>query len=94
MSDHMQGNVPLDGNAAGGLLGELFVADVTAAQVTCAGCGAVAALGAVRLYGGAMGAILRCTHCNTAVLRLTHTPAGLTLDMRGARTLFVATVTA
>ena len=88
----MQGEsaVPLDGNAAGGLLGELFAADVTAAEITCGGCGAVAAIGAVRVYGGAMGAILRCAHCDTVVLSLTHTPAGLWLDMHGARKMFVA----
>jgi Family of unknown function (DUF6510) len=85
------GAVPLDGNAAGGLLGELFALEITAAQITCGGCGAVAVVGETRDYGGAMGAVLRCTHCNTAMIRLTHTPAGLWLDMHGARTLFVAT---
>jgi hypothetical protein len=68
----------------------MFAPDVTAAEITCGGCGAVAAIGALREYGGAMGAILRCAHCGTAVLRLTHTPAGLWLDMHGARTMFVA----
>ena len=70
-----------------GCLRELFAPDVTAAEITCGGCGAVAAVGAVRVYGGSMGAILRCAHCDTVVLRLTHTPAGLLLDMRGARRL-------
>jgi len=85
-----QHQVPLDGNAEGGLLGELFGRDVTAAEITCGGCGAVAAVGAVRVYAATMGAIFRCTHCDTIVLRLTHTPAGLYLDMRGAQRLFVA----
>ena len=83
-------NVPLDGNAAGGMLSELFALDVTAAQIVCDGCGTVAAVASACDYGGPMGAILRCAHCGTAVLRLTHTPAGLWLDMRGARRLFVA----
>jgi hypothetical protein len=82
--------VALDGNAAGGLLQELFALDVTAAEVVCGGCGTVAAIGAVRAFGGSMGAILRCAHCDTVLLRLTHTPAGLWLDMQGARRLFVA----
>ena len=80
----------LDGNAEGGLLSELFALDVTAAEITCGGCGAVAPVGAVRVYGVAMGAVFRCAHCDTVVLRLTHTPAGLYLDMRGAQRLFVA----
>ncbi len=91
MSMDGQGEAPLDGNAAGGLLRELFALDVTAAEIVCAGCGAAAELGAMRAYGGSMGAILRCVQCDTAVLRLTHTPAGLWLDMQGARRLFVAT---
>jgi hypothetical protein len=82
----------LDGNAAGSRLHELFALDMTAAEIVCDECGAVAEIGAVRDYGGAMGAILRCAHCDTVVMRLTHTPAGLWLDMRGTRRLFVATV--
>ena len=88
MDRHSDG--ALDGNAAGGRLRELFALDVTAAEIICDGCGAIAEVGAVRSYGGAMGAVLRCAHCDTVVLRLTHTPAGLWLDMRGARRLFVA----
>jgi Family of unknown function (DUF6510) len=85
-----QGDVPLDGNAAGGRLRELFALDVTAAEFICDGCGAADAIGAARAYGGPMGAILRCAQCDTVVLRLSHTPAGLWLDMRGTRRLFVA----
>jgi Family of unknown function (DUF6510) len=81
----------LDGNAAGGLLGELFVHDMTVAAMTCGGCGAEAALGGIPDYGGTMGAVLRCAHCDTVLLRLTRTPAGLWLDLSGTRRLFVAT---
>jgi hypothetical protein len=80
----------LDGNAAAALFAELFVPDISAAQLSCGGCGAVAAVGAMPLYGGSMGAILRCAHCDTAVLHLTRTPTGLRLDMHGTRRLFVA----
>jgi hypothetical protein len=90
MDDGKTGAMPLDGNAEGGLLRELFAPEMTAAEITCDGCGAVAAVGAIRVYGTAMGAVFRCAHCDTVVLRLTHTPAGLFLDMRGARRLFVA----
>jgi hypothetical protein len=82
--------MPLDGNAAGGLLRELFASDVTGADIVCGGCGVAAPVGAMPLYGGAMGAILRCDHCDTAVLRMVRTPRGLWFDMRGARSLFVA----
>ncbi|PWT93047.1 MAG: hypothetical protein C5B56_01355 [Proteobacteria bacterium] len=80
----------LDGNAAAGLLRELFACEATTAAVTCAGCGAVAQVGAIRVFGAPMGAIFRCARCDTAVIRLTRLPTGLRLDMRGASSLFVA----
>jgi hypothetical protein len=79
---------PLDGNAAAGRLRELFALDVTTAEVTCGSCGVVAEVGGTRVYGGTMGAIFRCRHCDSIVMRLVHTPAGTWFDMRGTRRLF------
>ena len=94
MEKDKDGAAPLDGNAAAGLLRELFVLDLTVASLTCEGCGAVAAVAEVRVYGGPMGAILRCGACDTAVLRLSRTRIGFSLDMRGARCLRVPTAPA
>lgn len=80
----------LDGNAAAGLMQELFAFDATTARVTCDGCGAVGEVATTRVYGGTMGAIFRCVHCDHAVIRLVKTPAGYFLDMQGARQVFVA----
>jgi hypothetical protein len=80
---------PLDGNAVAGLLREVFACEMTVAVVTCAGCGAAAPVGAVRVFGGAMGAILSCAACDTAVVRLARTPRGAWLDLRGARSVVV-----
>jgi len=87
--NHENDAVVLDGNAAGGLLRELFALEMTEADIICDGCGAVAEIGAERLYGGPMGAILRCIHCDSVVIRLVHTPKGYWLDMRGSRRIFV-----
>jgi hypothetical protein len=81
---------PLDGNAAGGILRELFAFDVTTAIVICEGCDAEGEIAQARVYGGSMGALLRCAHCDTVMIRLTHTPRGFFLDMRGARRMFVS----
>jgi hypothetical protein len=81
--------LPLDGNAVGGVLAELFAIDITSAVITCGGCATSAEVGAIRVYGGTMGAILRCAQCDTVVLRFVRTPTRSTLDMRGARTLVV-----
>jgi predicted RNA-binding Zn-ribbon protein involved in translation (DUF1610 family) len=80
--------LPLDGNAAAGLLGELFALDVTVAEITCGSCGVVAEVGETRVYGGVMGAIFRCPNCDSVVMRLVHAPVGIWLDMRGSHCLF------
>ena len=49
----------LDGNAACGLLNDVFPFEMTAAATTCSGCGAIKPVGELMLYGHGMGAILR-----------------------------------
>ena len=80
----------LDGNAAGGLLREVFAFDATEARTTCSGCGRTAPMAELRLYAIEMGAILRCPSCDEAVLRIGRTPRGLWLDLRGAATVAVS----
>jgi ferredoxin-NADP reductase len=82
----------LDGNAAGGLLREVFAFDATAARITCAGCARMVPMGELRLYAIELGAILRCPSCDEAVIRIGRTPWGLSLDLRRAAT--VVTVSA
>ena len=45
----------LDGNAAAGLLQEIFALDATTAQIQCAACGATGAIGSLRLHAAPMG---------------------------------------
>ena len=75
----------LDGNAAAGLLRDMFVLDVTSAQLQCATCATTQALGVLRLYAASMGAVLRCNHCYSIVMRAVHSPHGRWLDLTGAR---------
>jgi hypothetical protein len=74
----------LDGNAAAGLLQEIFPFEVTLAEMRCDGCGAEGPLGALMVYGEAMGAIVRCPKCDGALLRVTHVRGQYVLDLRGA----------
>ena len=74
----------LDGNAAAGLLTEIFRFEMTAVVATCAGCGAVGPVGTLVAYGEPMGAILRCPGCDTAVIRAARTGGRAWLDLRGA----------
>lgn len=79
----------LDGNAAGGMLREIFATDVTAAFARCAGCGAVAPMGALLEYGQAMGIVLRCPKCESAVVRITRTPGWIRMDASGISFLMI-----
>jgi DNA-directed RNA polymerase subunit RPC12/RpoP len=73
----------LDGNAAAGALREVFARDVTAAVATCTGCGADGPVGTLLRYGHAMGVVLRCPRCDTAVLSLVRTPGWVRVDASG-----------
>jgi hypothetical protein len=77
--------VRLDGNAAAGILSEVFVPDITTAGATCANCSAIRALGALLVYVHCMGTVLRCPGCDAVVLRVARTPTRLWLDPTGAR---------
>lgn len=78
----------LDGNAAAGVLAEIFAVDMTSAVGTCDGCGAEDALGAVHVYRGA-GLVLRCPHCDTALIRIVESESRAWIDLRGVRSLEV-----
>jgi hypothetical protein len=80
----------LDGNAAAGLLQEVFGADVTTAAGTCGGCGATEALGAVLVYVAA-GTVLRCPHCESVLMRIVRSSDRLWVDVRGVRSLELRT---
>jgi Family of unknown function (DUF6510) len=64
----------LDGNAAAGILREVFTHEMSGARGACASCGRVAAMGAQHLYmyPGAPGAVLRCSACSGVLLVLVH----------------------
>ena len=77
----------LDGNAAAGMLGELFAVDVTTARSRCASCGGTSMLGAHHLYADAPALVLRCPTCTEVVLRFASQDGRMLLDLSGARLL-------
>lgn len=79
----------LDGNAAAGLLGEIFARDLTIARVTCVECGATDSVGALHMYAQEMGAVLRCPGCECVILRASRTPTHVWLDATGARMIAI-----
>jgi hypothetical protein len=73
----------LDGNAAGGLLNEVFPFEMTSAVTTCSGCGTIKPVGELLLYGHGMGVILRCAGCDLALIRITRIRGCYRLDLSG-----------
>jgi hypothetical protein len=80
----------LDGNAAAGILSEIFAGDMTAARATCVSCGASDKVGALLLYAPEMGAVLRCPSCDSVVLRVARSPTWLWLDASGCSCFVIA----
>jgi hypothetical protein len=77
----------LDGNAAAGLLQEIFGRDMTSATATCAACGAVAPIGASRLYTGGPGTVIRCRNCASLLVVITQVRGVGCVDMMGISAL-------
>jgi hypothetical protein len=73
----------LDGNAAAGLLGEIFPFEMTTARTLCAGCGALDLAGAQPVYADAPGMVMRCLQCQRVLIKVVHGGGRYWLDMRG-----------
>jgi len=77
----------LDGNAAGGVLGQIFAFEMTTVEVICANCEAVEPIGAATVYATAMGTIIRCRGCGEALMRIAQGPQRYWIDFSGTRLL-------
>jgi predicted RNA-binding Zn-ribbon protein involved in translation (DUF1610 family) len=80
----------LDGNAAAGILSEVFVPDLTTARATCANCGTIRPLGALLVYAHGMGTVMRCPSCDAVVLRVARTRTQLWCDLTGAKVVVMS----
>lgn len=76
-----------DGNAIGGLLAELFGAEMTIAVSTCDGCGQVDVVAELAVYTRAPGVVVRCPGCDSVLMRIVRTRDRYLLDLRGTRSL-------
>jgi len=76
----------LDGNAAAGLLSEIFGVEMTTAEGTCASCGVTNVLAVAILYAQAPGAVLRCPACTAVLICIVQLPGGVAVvDVAGLR---------
>jgi hypothetical protein len=73
----------LDGNAIGGLLIEVFGAEMTTATGTCATCGAVMQVAELVVYLEAPGTVARCRTCESVVMVVVEKRGINCVDLRG-----------
>jgi len=81
------GDHRLDGNAAAGLLREIFEVEMTTARVGCGGCGAGGPLGAALVYASAIGTVVRCAGCGRSLIRITRVRGWCCVDIGGVASL-------
>jgi Zn finger protein HypA/HybF involved in hydrogenase expression len=76
----------LDGNAVAGMLSEVFAVEMTTATMTCGNCGIAGPVGAAHVFRGA-GIVLRCPHCDHALVKIVEDGTRMWIDFAGMRTL-------
>ena len=81
----------LDGNAAGGILREIFPFEMTLVEETCAHCSTTRVVGELTVYKSAMGTVMRCPTCDNVLMRIVSTKGRYWLDMQGVRVLQIIT---
>jgi hypothetical protein len=77
----------LDGNAIGGLLMEVFGAEMTTAHGVCAGCGAQLQVAELVVYLQAPGTVARCRSCDSVTMVFVQARGVWCVDLRGLASL-------
>jgi Family of unknown function (DUF6510) len=77
----------LDGNAIGGVLGEIFGREMTVAVGVCSSCGATGPVAELHVYMRAPGIVVRCSTCESVLLKIVQSDRRTWLDLRGIRSL-------
>lgn len=77
----------LDGNAIGGLLQEVFGAEMTAATGTCGLCGRVGPVAETVVYLRAPGTVVRCRTCGNVLMVFAEVRGRRCVDLQGLAAL-------
>ena len=78
---------PLDGNAIGGLLYEVFGTEMTDATGKCANCGATGPVARAVVYLDAPGTVVRCRNCSSVLMVFARVRERTCVDLRGLAVL-------
>ena len=77
----------LDGNALGGVLADVFGADVTAAFATCRSCGTRGEVARVHVYIRCAGIVARCPACDAVLVTVVEARERRWVSLSGLRTI-------
>jgi hypothetical protein len=77
----------LDGNAIGGLLHEVFGAEMTTAVGTCGSCGAVRQVAELVVYRPGLGTVVRCRSCQSVLMVFVEVREITCVDLSGLASL-------
>jgi uncharacterized Zn finger protein len=77
----------LDGNAIGGLLHEVFGAEMTTAVSTCGSCGAVRQVAELVVYRPGLGTVVRCRSCGSVLMVFAEVREIMCVDLSGLASL-------
>jgi ribosomal protein S27E len=78
---------PLDGNAIGGLLTDVFGTEMTAVRSTCATCGASRPVAEQVVYLRAPGTVVRCRTCGNILMVFVCLYGVISTDLTGLASL-------
>ena len=73
----------LDGNAIGGLLLDVFGAEMTTATGVCGSCGASAVVAELTVYTRAPGTVVRCRSCKSVLMVFVERSDVVCVDLGG-----------
>jgi Family of unknown function (DUF6510) len=77
----------VDGNAIGGLLWEVFGAEMTDAASVCGSCGAARLVAELAVYRPALGTVVRCRSCDSVLMVFVTIHDKTCVDLLGLATL-------
>jgi hypothetical protein len=77
----------VDGNAIGGLLQEVFGAEMTAAASVCGSCGAGRPVAELAVYPRAPGTVVRCRSCDSVLMVFVKIRDRTCIDLQGLAAL-------
>jgi len=80
----------LDGNAAAGLMVDVFGMEMTDSPAECSHCGYTGEIGTLLAYMRIPGVILTCPCCGSILMRIAATPGAYYVDARGAASIRLA----